>query len=133
MLHTLRGSWSRTPTVADLPTELLPILSGMDGSCSESGAVLANQSVVQSLDQADRWYRARAASAYMSAARGKLAWLVCLDVFIVVVLAVTGYPAPRVVLLGATFAASLALFVRLISRSRPLPAWSAPPRPHTLE
>src|SRR5207245_1517481 len=92
MLHTPRGSWSRTPTVADLPTELLPILSGMDGPCSESGAVLANQSPMQSLDQTDRWYRARATSAYMSAARGKLAWLISLDLFIVIVLALSRYP-----------------------------------------
>ena len=76
----------------------------MGGPCSESGAVLANQSPMQSLDQADRWYRARATSAYMSAARGKLAWLICLDLFIVIVLALTGYPILRVVALGATFA-----------------------------
>src|SRR5207237_1087246 len=102
MLHTPRGSWSRTPTVADLPTELLLILSGMGGPCSESGAVLANQSPMQSLDQADRWYRARATSAYMSAARGKLAWLICLDLFIVIVLALTGYPPLRVGPLGGS-------------------------------
>ena len=105
----------------------------MDGPCSESGAVLANQSPMQSLDQTDRWYRARATSAYMSAARGKLAWLICLDLFIVIVLALTGYPTLRVVALGATFAASLALFVTWLSRSRPVPAWSAPPHPRTVE
>ncbi len=66
---------------------------------------------MHSLEQAERWYRDRAQAAYMSAARGKLAWLVALDVFIVAVLAVTGYPMWRVVALAAAFTASIAMFL----------------------
>jgi len=66
---------------------------------------------VHSLEQAERWYRDRAQAAYMSAARGKLAWLVALDVFIVAVLAVAGYPMWRVVALAAAFTASIAMFL----------------------
>ena len=74
----------------------------MGGTYSGSGPDLANHSGVQTLDQAEQWYRARAARAYLSATRGKLAWLICVDIFIVGVLALTGYPALRVVALSAS-------------------------------
>jgi len=77
---------------------------------------------VHSLDQAERWYRDRAQAAYMSAARGKLAWLVALDVFVVAVLAVAGYPMWRVVALAATFTLSLAMFVFWQSQTLGRPA-----------
>ena len=53
----------------------------------------------------------------MSATRGKLAWIIPLDVFIVGLLAFTGYPLPRVLALAATLTASLAMFVVWLSRS----------------
>src|SRR5713101_1696929 len=116
MLDKLKDEWSRSPTLAGRPT-YVPILTGMDGAFPESGPILANQPGVHSLDQAERWYRARATAAYMSAMRGKLAWLIGLDVFIVTVLASIGYPAPRLLALAATFAASLALFFVWLSRT----------------
>ena len=70
-----------------------------------------------SLDQAERWYRARATAAYMSAIRGKLAWIIPLDVFIVSVLAFVGYPVPRILALAATLAASLGMFTVWLSRN----------------
>ncbi|MFL5313435.1 MAG: two-component system sensor histidine kinase NtrB [Myxococcales bacterium] len=76
---------------------------------------------MQSLDQAERWYRARATAAYMSAMRGKLAWLIALDVFIVGVLALARYPTSRVVALAATFSASLVMFVVWLSRNCSIP------------
>ena len=82
MLDKPNDEWFRTPTAAADPGGA-PILLGMDGALPESGPILAEQPGVQSLDQAERWYRARAMAAYMSAARGKLAWLIALDVFIV--------------------------------------------------
>jgi len=116
MLDKLKDEWFRSPTLAEDPT-YGSILTGMGGALSECGPVLANQSGVQSLDQAERWYRARAQAAYMSATRGKLAWLVALDVFIVGVLALVGYPTPRVLALAATFTASLGMFVIWLSRN----------------
>jgi signal transduction histidine kinase len=47
----------------------------------------------------------------MSAARGKIVWLVSLNVFTIVVLALSGYPTARIVALAATFAASMAMFL----------------------
>src|SRR4051812_16309937 len=116
MLDKLKDDWFRTPTLA-LDPGGGPILPGMDGALSEPGPILAEQPGVQSLDQAERWYRARATAAYMSATRGKLVWLIALDVFIVGVLALARYPAPRVLALAATFGASLAMFVVWLSRN----------------
>ena len=76
----------------------------------ESGPILADHLDVHALDQADRWYRARAAAAYRIATRGKVAWLIGIDTFILAVLATIDYPPGRVVALAATFAASLTLF-----------------------
>jgi signal transduction histidine kinase len=87
-----------------------PILFRMDGVPPGSGPDLANQAGVKSVDQ-ERWYRTRAASAYLSVARAKPAWLLGLDIFIVTVLALTGYPAARVIALGATFAVTLTLLI----------------------
>ncbi len=114
MLDKLRDEWFRSPTLAENPTRW-PILTGMDGTPQQPGPILADQPGVHSLDQAERWYRARATAAYMSATRGKLAWLLALDVFIVGILAFIGYPTPRVIALGATFAASLGLFFTWLS------------------
>jgi signal transduction histidine kinase len=116
MLDKSRDEWSRSPTLAEDPT-YGPILTGMDSALRQPGPILAVHSGVQSLDQAERWYRARATAAYMSAMRGKLAWLIALDVFIVSVLALVRYPTPRVLALAATFAASLAMFVVWLSRN----------------
>ena len=96
MLDKLRDEWFRSPTLAENPTRW-PILTGMDGALPQSGPLLANPPGVQSLDQAEQWYRARATAAYMSAMRGKLAWLIALDVFIIAVLALVG-PSPEFVL-----------------------------------
>jgi signal transduction histidine kinase len=119
MLDNVERDWFRTPTLVEDPA-YGPILTGM-GSVPP-GPVLANQPGVQSLDQAEQWYRARATAAYMSAMRGKLAWLIALDVFIIAVLALVGYPTTRVVALGATFTASLAMFVAWLSRNCSCPA-----------
>jgi len=53
----------------------------------------------------------------MSATRGKLAWIIPLDVLIVGLLAFIGYPLPRVLALAATLTASLVMFVVWNSRS----------------
>jgi signal transduction histidine kinase len=116
MLDKSKDEWSRSPTLAEDPT-CGSILTGMDSALPGSGPILAEQSGVQSLDQAERWYRARAQAAYMSATRGKLAWLIALHVFIVSVLALVRYPTPRVLALAATFAASLGMFVVWLSRN----------------
>src|SRR5882757_5549465 len=116
MVDKLGEEWLRSPTLAGNPARW-PILTGMDGALPESGPILAEQPGVHSLDQAEQWYRARATAAYMSAMRGKLAWLIALDVFIIAVLALVGYPTMRVVALGATFTASLAMFVAWLSRN----------------
>lgn len=60
----------------------------------------------------------------MSAVRGKLAWIISLDVFIVSVLAFIGYPAWRILALAATLSASLAMF--FVWRSRNCAAGSVP-------
>jgi len=116
MLDKLKHEWFRSPT---LPGDAAygGILAGMNSAIPGSGPILAEHRGVQSLDQADRWYRARAAAAYMSAIRGKLAWIIPLDVFIVSVLAFVGYPVPRILALAATLAASLALFTVWLSRN----------------
>jgi len=116
MLDKLKDEWFRSPTLAGEPGSW-PILTGMDGALPQSGPLLANQPGVQSIDQAEQWYRARATAAYMSAMRGKLAWIIALDVFIVGVLALVRYPTPRVVALAATFTASLAMFVFWLSHN----------------
>ena len=116
MLDTFKGEWFRSPTLAGDPTRGT-ILTGMESTLSVSGPILAIQAGVQSLDQAENWYRARATVAYMSAMRGKLVWVVALDVFIVSVLAVIGYPAWRVLALAATFTASLSMFLVWLSRN----------------
>ncbi len=116
MLDKLKDEWSRSPTLAGRPT-YVPILTGMDGALPESGPILANQPGVQSLDQAEQWYRARATAAYMSAMRGKFVWITAVYVFIVGVLALARYPTPRVLALAATLAASMATFVVWLSRN----------------
>src|SRR6266849_6300345 len=116
MLDKLKDEWSRSPTLAGRPT-YVPILTGMDGAFPESGPILANQPGVQSVDQAERWYRARATAAYMSAMRGKFVWITAVWVFIVGVLALARYPTPRVLALAATLAASMATFVVWLSRN----------------
>ncbi len=102
--------WLTSPTGA-LNPGCGPILAGMDGAFRATGPVVAEKPGVHCSEQAERWYRDRAQAAYMSAARGKLAWLVALDVFIVAVLAVAGYPMWRVVALAASFTASIAMFL----------------------
>ncbi len=84
---------------------------------------------MHSLEQAERWYRDRAQAAYMSAARGKLAWLVALDVFIVAVLAVAGYPMWRVLALAAAFTASIAMFLFWLKQALATNAPLAAPSP----
>ena len=116
MLDNAKDDWFKTPTLASNPGSR-PILFRMDGALPGSGPIVAGEQGVESLDHAERWYRARAQAAYMSAMRGKLAWLIALDVFIVAVLATVGYPTVRVVALAATFTGSLALFVRWLSRN----------------
>jgi signal transduction histidine kinase len=132
MLNKLSEEWFRSPTLA---AELAarPILAAMGGAHSESGSILAEPPHVQSVEQAERWYRARATGAYMSAMRGKLAWLVVLDTFVVAVLAVIGYPAPRVVALALTFCASLTMFVIWLSRSSVSAPKAASPQAETLQ
>src|SRR5207248_1765556 len=126
MLNKLPEEWFRTPTLA-AGAGSRPILEGMGGAHPETGSILAEHPGVPSVEQAERWYRARATSAYMSAMRGKLAWLIALDTFIVGVLALTGYPAPRVVALAVAFCASLTMFVVWLSRTTsvlaPTGAW----------
>src|SRR2546425_7538276 len=116
MRHKLRDEWSKSPTLAEDPADG-HILSGMNSAIPVSGPILADHSGVSTLDQAERWYRARATAAYMSATRGKLAWIIPLDIFIVGLLAFIGYPLPRVLALAATLTASLAMFVVWLSRS----------------
>ena len=87
-----------------------------------SGPVLAENAAVHPLDQAERWYRDRAQVAYMSAARGKLLWLISLHVFTLGALAAVGYPTGRIVALTATFAASIAMFLLWLSKAACSPA-----------
>jgi signal transduction histidine kinase len=105
----------------------------MECSAAPSGSILADAPGVESLEQAEQWYRARAAAAYASAMRSKLVWLIAVDTFVVAVLAFVGYPAPRVVALALTFCASLAIVFVWMSRN----AVSAPkplsPRAETLQ
>src|SRR3954467_6410236 len=121
MLNKLSDEWFRRPTVAAGPGSG-PILAAMGSTHPETGSILAEPPFVQSLEQAERWYRARATSAYMSAMRGKLAWLIGVDTFVVAVLAVIGYPTARVIALALTYCGSLAMFVVWLSRN----ALSAP-------
>src|SRR5437660_5176616 len=108
MLHNVEDRWFRSPTLAEAPGSG-PILFRMDGAPARSGPDLANQSGVKSPDQAESWYRARASAAYLTLARGKPAWLLGLDLFILATLALAGYPGTRVIALGASLGASLAL------------------------
>jgi signal transduction histidine kinase len=131
MLHNPQGSWSKTPTAAEDLT-VPSILAGMDGPFPEPGAVLANVQGVHGFAQADRWYRARAASAYVSASRGKPAWLIALFAFIIVVLALAGYPTVRLVGLAAAFTASLGVFF-WVTRAHARPTRCAPSQVERLE
>ncbi|HEX4383806.1 MAG TPA: HAMP domain-containing sensor histidine kinase [Myxococcales bacterium] len=81
------------------------------------GPILAVDPQMHSLEQAQGWYRARARTAYMSAARGKIFWVLALYVFNVAILAMTGYPTVRVVLLAGTFSASYGMFVFWLKRT----------------
>jgi signal transduction histidine kinase len=110
MADNFMDEWLSSPT-ATLNPGCEPILAGMDGALRADGAVVAEKPDMHSLEQAEGWYRSRAQVAYMSAARGKLVWLVSLHVFTIVVLALSGYPTARVVALAATFAASMAMFL----------------------
>src|SRR5438067_6109594 len=125
MLNKLPEEWFRSPTLAAGAADG-PILAVMGGAHPDTGSILAEHPGVPSVEQAERWYRARATSAYMSAARGKLVWLIALDTFIVGVLALAGYPAPRVVALALTFCASLTMFVLWLSRSTVFAPASSP-------
>jgi signal transduction histidine kinase len=100
---------------------------------SQHGPVVAKEPDVDSMEQAERWYRARAQTAYMSAARGKVVWLLALYVFTLAVLAFAGYPTARVLALGATFTASFGMFMFWLSRTcaEDAPA-DAPPGGETL-
>jgi signal transduction histidine kinase len=76
-----------------------------------------------------QWYRARAASAHLSAMRGRLAWLTSTAAFIVVALAATGYPTWRVLALAATFAVNLGLLAwQLRTGAQPI---ASAPRQHS--
>jgi len=86
------------------------ILHGMGGQLPGPGSILAEGRGVQEHEQADRWYRARAAAAYRLATRGKLVWLIGIDAFILGVLATINYPRWRVLALTATYVISLSLF-----------------------
>src|SRR5258708_1369098 len=121
MSDTVREESLWSPTVAAEPPRRR-ILGTMRDVLPNCGPIVAEEPGVHSLDQAERWYRDRAQAAYMSAARGKLAWLVALDVFVVAVLAVAGYPMWRVVALAATFTLSLAMFVFWQSQTLGRPA-----------
>jgi signal transduction histidine kinase len=109
MLHKLKDEWFRSPTVADDPTGG-PGLHRTGSTLAGSGSILAGRRGVQAFGNAERWYRARAAAAYRSAVRGKLAWLIVVDTFVVAVLALSGYPPGRVLALAATYAVTLTLF-----------------------
>src|SRR6267143_1731561 len=115
MLDSLTEEWSKSPTLTENPADGR-ILAGMNNVIVGSGPILADHSGVPTPDQAERWYRARATAAYMSATRGKLAWIIPLDVLIVGLLAFIGYPLPRVLALAATLTASLVMFVVWNSR-----------------
>ena len=67
---------------------------------------------MRSLEAAERgqWYRARAVSAHLTAARGRQAWLAGVAVFVVGALAVAEYPTWRVLALAATFAVTLGFY-----------------------
>jgi signal transduction histidine kinase len=93
------------------------IMKRMSDAVSPVGPVVAKDATVDPLVQAESWYRARAQAVYMSSARGKLWWLFALNVFTLVMLAVAGYPAARIVALGVTFAASLGMFLLWLSRA----------------
>jgi signal transduction histidine kinase len=120
MLDNPRDEWLRTPTPVSIPG-CGPIVESMGSAPQNRGPIVAEEPGVHSSEQAERWYRGRAQAAYMTAARGKLAWLVALYVFTLGVLALAGYPTVRVVALGATFSGSLAMFLFWLSRSVVIP------------
>jgi signal transduction histidine kinase len=109
MLHKLKDEWFKSPTVAEDPTAG-HVVDGRRSRIPESGSILAGRRGVQAFDNAERWYRARAAAAYRSAIRGKLAWMIAVDTFVVAVLALSAYPVPRVLALAATYAVTLTVF-----------------------
>src|SRR5438128_12575369 len=76
------------------------------------GADLASSEDVRSLEAADRgqWYRARALSAHLTAARGRQAWLASVAVFVGAGLAGREYPTWLVVGVGAQYAVSLVFY-----------------------
>src|SRR5467141_5086239 len=81
-------------------------------SSRQTGADLAKSVDGRSLEAAERgqWYRARALSAHLTAARGRQAWLASVAVFVVAALAVAEYPTWRVLALAATFAVTLGFY-----------------------
>jgi len=109
MLHKLKGEWFKSPTVAEDPTDR-HVFHGRRSRLPESGSILAGRRGVQAFDSAERWYRARAAAAYVVATRGKVAWLIVVDTFVVAVLALSGYPPARVVALAVAYALTLTVF-----------------------
>src|ERR1700730_9417219 len=70
MLDRLRDEWSKSPTLTEYSADGR-ILTGMNSAIPGYGPILADHSGVPTPDQAERWYRARATAAYMSATRGK--------------------------------------------------------------
>src|SRR6267378_4422057 len=122
MLDRLTEEWSKSPTLTENPADGR-ILGCMNNLIVGSGPILADHSGVPTPDQAERWYRARATAAYMSATRGKLAWIIPLDVLIVGLLAFIGYPLPRVLALAATLTASLVLPAHWFGPDVPQPAY----------
>src|SRR5438067_168153 len=116
MLRMPNDGWFRTPTLAGSPGAS-SILSAMGTALGEPGPFLANHPDVQALENADQWYRARAARAYLSATRGKIAWLIGVDTIIVGTLALIGYPTSRVVALTLAFLTSLVLFFFWLKRN----------------
>jgi signal transduction histidine kinase len=76
----------------------------------EVGPEVAERPAVHSFDHAASWYRSRAQAAYLGLMRGKLAWMLGMDTFILAVLALSGYAPARIAALAATFAAGICLF-----------------------
>lgn len=97
------------------------ILKDMAAIASGSGPLLAETSGVQTVDQAEQWYRARAQAAYVTAMRSKGAWIIALFTFTLAALALVGYPVPRIAALAVTFAASFAMFAFWLSRPSDTP------------
>jgi signal transduction histidine kinase len=75
------------------------------------GPEVAERAAVHSFDHAASWYRSRAQATYMVLMRGKLAWMLGMDAFILGVLALSGYAPVRIAALAALFAAGIGVFL----------------------